>query len=118
MSERYTKLFSLPPDLYAEGSPLVISAGNLLTDNRTGRVLVQLKIRNLSPQRVKAATVTVHPLDTAGRPMDGETTYEYLDLSVRRGEEFGQKVPIPLPIPSARGFTAEVAEVVFEGNCT
>ena len=72
MSERYTKLFSLPPDLYAEGSPLVISAGTLLTDNRTGRVLVQLKIRNLSPQRVKAATVTVHPLDTAGRPMDGE----------------------------------------------
>lgn len=36
MSERYTKLFSLPPDLYAQGSPLIVSAGNLLKDNVTG----------------------------------------------------------------------------------
>ena len=118
MSERYTKLFSLPPDLYAEGSPLVISAGNLLKDNVTGRVLVQLKIKNLSSKGVKAAKVAIRTQDTAGRPLEDPVVFEYLDLSVRRGEEFGQKVPIPLPIPSARGFTAEVAEVVFEGNCT
>ncbi len=118
MSERYTKLFSLPPDLYAEGLPLVVSAGNLLKDNVTGRVLVQLKIKNLSSKGVKAAKVTIRTQDTAGRPLEDPVVFEYLDLSVRRGEEFGQKVPIPLPNPSARGFTAEVAEVVFEGNCT
>lgn len=39
MGERYEKLFSLPQDLYALGSPLLIEAGNLLKDTQTGRVL-------------------------------------------------------------------------------
>ena len=116
MSERYTKLFSLPPDLYAEGSPLIVSAGNLLKDNQTGNVLVQLKIKNISPKTVKAATVAIRALDTMGRPMDGDTAKEYLDLSVRQGEEFGQKAAIPLPNPSTRGFTVTVKEVVFADN--
>lgn len=39
MSERYEKLFSLPQNFYAQGSPLLIEAGNLLKDTQTGRVL-------------------------------------------------------------------------------
>ncbi len=116
MSERYTKLFSLPPDLYAQGSPLVVSAGNLLKDNQTGQVLVQLKIKNISPKTVKAATVAIHPSDIAGRSLAASTAFEYLDFSAPLGAEFGQKVPIPLPNPSTRGFTVAVQEVVFEDN--
>lgn len=116
MSERFTKLFSLPPDLCAEGSPLIISAGNLLKDNQTGQVLVQLKIKNISPKTVKAATVAIRALDTMGRPIEGDAAKEYLDLFVRQGEEFGQKAAIPLPNPSTRGFTVTVKEVVFADN--
>lgn len=82
----------------------------------TGNVLVQLKIKNISPKTVKAVTVLVHPLDTAGRPIDGDTAKEYLDLFVRQGEEFGQKAAIPLPNSSTRGFTVTVKEVVFADN--
>lgn len=116
MSERFTKLLSLPPDLYAEGSPLIVSAGNLLKDNQTGQVLVQLKIKNISPKTVKAATVAIRALDTMGRPIEGDAAKEYLDLSVRQGEEFGQKAAIPLPNPSTRGVTVAVQEVVFADN--
>ncbi len=116
MSERFTKLFSLPPDLYAEGSPLIVSAGNLLKDNQTGQVLVQLKIKNISPKTVKAATVAIRALATMGRPIEGDAAKEYLDLSVRQGEEFGQKAAIPLPNPSTRGVTVAVQEVVFADN--
>ena len=35
MSERYSKVFSLPENLYAEGAPVVIAAGALLKDNQT-----------------------------------------------------------------------------------
>ena len=48
MSERYSKLFSLPENLYAEGAPVIVSAGNLLKDNQTGKVLAQLKIKNIT----------------------------------------------------------------------
>ena len=47
MSERYTKLFTLPARLYAEGSPVIIEAGALSKDNDTGRVFAQLRFRNM-----------------------------------------------------------------------
>lgn len=59
MSERYTRLFALPENLYAEGSPVLLSAGALLKDNETGKVLVQLKIKNIGSKTIKAAKVRV-----------------------------------------------------------
>lgn len=116
MSERYTKLFSLPGNLYAEGSPVVVSAGNLLKDQQTGKVLAQLKIKNISPKAIKAVTVVINAMDTAGSPLAGEAHKEYLDLNAKQGEEFGQKVPVLLPNSSTRGFTAEVSKAVFSDN--
>ena len=64
MSERYTRLFSLPENLYSVGAPVVIAAGAVLKDNQTGKVLTQLKIQNISDKAVKAATVSIVPMDT------------------------------------------------------
>ena len=116
MSERYSKLFSAPENLYAEGAPVIVSAGNLLKDNQTGKVLVQLKIKNISNNTIKAATVVIHALDTIGKALDGDVEQEYLDLSATQGEEFGQKVAIALPNASTRGFSIEVKQVVFTDN--
>lgn len=106
MGERYEKLFSLPRDLYAVGSPLLIAAGNLLKDTQTGRVLAQIKLKNVSDRTIKAATVAFHALDTMGRPLDGDTEKEYLDLQAAPGESFGQKVPVLMPNASTRGLEA------------
>jgi len=116
MSERYSKLYSLPENLYAEGAPVVVSAGNLLKDNQTEKVLAQLKIKNISNKTIKAAKVLVHAQDTTGKAIDGDAEQEYLDLSVEQGEEFGQKVAIALPNASTRGFSVEVKQVVFNDN--
>ncbi len=118
MSERYTKLFSLPENLYAEGAPVIVSAGNLLKDNQTGKVLAQLKIKNISARPLKAATVLIRPQDAAGKPMEGDTQQKYLDLTAKTGEEFGQKTAVFLPDASARGFTVNVTQVVFSDNST
>ena len=118
MSERFEKLFSLPENLYAEGSPVLISAGNLLKDTQTGKVLAQLKLKNLSAKTVKAARLILSALDTMGQPLDSETEKEYLDLSVKQGEEFGQKTAIPLPDLSTRGYTVQVTRVIFADNST
>lgn len=118
MSERYTKLFSLPENLYAEGAPVIFSAGNLLKDNQTGKVLAQLKIKNVAAKPLKAATVLIHPQDAAGKPMAGDTQQKYLDLTAKTGEEFGQKTAVFLPDASARGFSIEVTQAVFSDNST
>ena len=116
MSERYTRLFALEENLYSEGSPIVISAGALLKDNRTGAVLAQLKIKNISRKVIKAAIVCLTAYDAFGKIIDGTVEKEYLDLAVERDAEFGQKVLIPLPDAASRAFTAAVTCDGFADN--
>lgn len=113
MSERYSRLFSLPTNLYTEGSPVLIAAGALLKDNQTGKVLAQLKFRNISQKAIQSVKVKVNACDTAGCPLAGVDSFSYLDLSVAAGEEFGQSKPIYLPDATTRSFTVEILSVVF-----
>ena len=113
MSERYTRLFSLPENLGLEDCPVVISAGALLKDNTTGNVLAQLKLRNLSPQAVKAVTVRIHTYDTAKAELNGVDTFSYLDLNVPLDGEFGSQTPIPLPDAATRSFTVDILSVTL-----
>ena len=116
MSERYSRLFSLPENLYAEGAPVVIAAGALLKDNQAGKIVAQLKMRNISQKSIKAVTVCIHPLDTVGNSLGEEIEYQYLDLSAARDDDFGQKAPIAIPDASTRSFAASVEEVIFADN--
>lgn len=116
MSERYGKVFSLPENLYAEGAPVIIAAGALLKDNQTGRVVAQLKLRNISPKTIKAVTVRLFPMNTAGQPLGDAVRYEYLDLSSNRDADFGSKSAIPMPDKTTRSFGIRVAEVIFADN--
>lgn len=113
MDDRYTRLFTLPANLYAEGAPLLIAAGALLKDNRTGKLIAQLKFHSVSEKAILAVKVKIVPLDTAGNPLDTEVTYRYLDLCAARDEEFGSKTPVFLSDPAARSYAAAVSEVIF-----
>ena len=116
MSERYSKLFSMPENLYTEGSPVIIAAGALLKDNQTGRIIAQLKLCSISPKTIKAATVSIFPLNTMGKPLGEAIRYEYLDLNSARDTDFGSKSAIPMPDITTRSFSAAVAEVIFTDN--
>ena len=116
MAERYQRLFTLPASLYTSGSPVWISAGALLRDTQSGRLLAQLKLKNLDPRTIKAVKVRVTALDTVRRTLGAPTEHAYLDLDVPRDAEFGQKSPIVLPDAETRAFSAVVTEVAFSDN--
>lgn len=116
MAERYSQLFTLPANLYTEGSPVLIEAGALLRDNVTGGVLAQLKIKSISNKIIKALTVGIIPYDVAERQLSDAVMHQYLDLSLGRDSEFGQKNAIALPDPATRSFKVYVSELVFDGN--
>lgn len=116
MSTRYTRLFSLPLNLYAEGMPVIIAAGALLKDEQTGNVLAQLKYQSISTKKIKALKVCISPLDTVGNPLGEPTHFQYLDLTVSRDRTFGDKTPVFLPDATTRAFTAYVEEVIFQDN--
>lgn len=116
MAERYSKIFKYKENTYTEGSPVIISAGALLSDNVTNNIIAQLKFQSVSQKNIKALTVGVMQLDTAERVLGEEIKHQYLDLSVNIGEMFGSKVAIPLTDNSTRCFSARVIEVVFSDN--
>lgn len=113
MDERFTRLFSLPENLGLDGCPIVISAGVLLKDNVTRKKLVQLKLRNLSPQEIKAVQVKINTCDATGTALDGVVTFSYLDLSVPLDGDFGSQTPIWLPDATARSFTVDILSVTL-----
>lgn len=53
MSERYSKLFSLPENLYTTGAPVVIAAGALLKDNQSGKADWSSKFLTLPAEVLK-----------------------------------------------------------------
>lgn len=116
MSERYTRLFLLPENLGQEGAPVVISAGALLRDNNTGKVIAQLKLRNISEQTIKSVKVKVNAYDTAAEELKGVESFSYIDLAVERNDVFGSQTPIVLHDRTTRSFSVEILSVVFSNG--
>ncbi len=114
MSDRYTKLSKLPDNLYLDGAPVLIAAGALLKDNINGGVILQLKLCNLSHHMLTACKVSVRAFDPSGAELEGVDGFSYLDLFVGQGDNFGAKVPIPLPDSTTRRVSVCVMQAVFE----
>ena len=114
MSERYTRLFSLPNNLHLDGAPLLIAAGALLKDTQSGKVLVQLKLQNLYHAPLTACKVHIHAFDPSGVELEGVENFSYLDLHAPCGADFGTKTPITLPDSTTRRVSACVIQAVFE----
>ncbi|MEI3085222.1 MAG: hypothetical protein V8S87_04010 [Oscillospiraceae bacterium] len=96
MAERYTRLYTLPENLYTEGAPLVIAAGALLKDNQTGKVLAQLKYRSICSRPIRAIKVLITGYDMAKAVVCREE-HQYLDLEIGRDEYWGSKEAVYLP---------------------
>ena len=114
MAERYTRLFTLPEkDLYCIDSPLLICAGALLKDLHTGKMIAQLKFRNICEKQITAIKVSIRAFDAFGTELEGIPEYQYLDLSLNRDVEIGSKVAVVLPNAETRSFSCVCKSVIF-----
>lgn len=114
MTERYQRIYVLPKtDLYVTGSPVLLRAGALLKDTQTGSMIAQLKFQNIGAKRITAIKVSLRAFDVFGKELEGIPEYQYLDLSVNRDAEFGQKTAIILPNAETRSFTCICENAIF-----
>lgn len=97
MSERFDKLYELPYELYSAGSPVVVLAGALLRDSTTGKALVQLKFQSVSDIPIKAIKIDISVFDVSEKEIEGVKEYQYLDLHIAEGQEFGSNKAVILP---------------------
>lgn len=111
--ERYNRLYKIEENLYQVGSPVIILAGALLLDTKTNGTIAQLKFMNLDCRQIKALQISLLNYDIGGLELTKIENFQYLDLGVKQGEEFGSKVPIHLPESNTRSFAVEKCKVFF-----
>ena len=116
MAERFERLYKSPDNLYISGSPVIISAGSLLKDSQTGSIIVQLKFHSVSENAIKAVKVSLSAFDVSGMELQGVKDYQYLDLSIQNGQEFGSNKAIVLPSAVTRSFAISNITVVFSNG--
>ena len=113
MAGRFQELFRLTSKLYLEGSPVLIEAGALQKDTQTGKVLAQIKLKNISLKNIIACKITIWAYEPNGAELEGVGSFSYLDINVSTGNDFGSKTPVYLPDNTTRKISVAVTEVVF-----
>jgi len=113
MAGRLNKVYTLPSDMYSEGCPVVVSAGALYTDTESGKVLAQLKLKNISDKSVASCKISVKAYENNGDELKGVEGFSYLDLNVGPGEEFGSKIPVFMPDQTTRSIAVSIDEIVY-----
>ena len=113
MAERFQRVFLMDDVLYADECPIIIVAGALQKDTVSGKILAQLKMRNIGEDKISSCKVSIKAFENNGHEIEGVKNFSYLDLQVTPGEDFGSKTPIYLPNNTTRSFYASVDEIVF-----
>lgn len=114
--ERYGRLYTTGKNLYFDSSPLLICAGALLKDNRNGKIIAQLKFKNVTGKIVKGVKIKLRTFDAFGKELSVIDEYQYKDLHVKRNEVFGEQSAIPLSDDNSRRMDITVESVLFEDN--
>jgi tetratricopeptide (TPR) repeat protein len=78
---------------YAPDSPLLLAAYALYRDTETNESVAQLKWQNLDKRSVRAVMVALLAYDAFNQRL-GESQYQYDNLNIASGSEFGSKNPI------------------------
>ena len=99
---------------YTEGCPVFITGGNLLKDNETKDIYVQLKFKSLSEKVIRAVSIRVDCMDIDDEVREGIKKYSYLDMKLKLGEFFGNDSLVPCPDNGTRNCTIKIISVNFE----
>ncbi len=104
MENRFIDLFNLSDKLYAKYSPVIISKGVLLKDTHSGNIVAQLKFQNMCPQEICALIIDIEAYNILGDSIEQVVGYQYLDLNILPGQEFGSNKAILFSDKSIKSF--------------
>lgn len=116
MKERFENLYKLPNNLYVENSPVIIVAGSLLKDTESSNLIIQLKYHSLSDKNIKALKIKLNVYDVTKQLLGEDIEYQYLDLSIFNGQDFGANKAIIVPNSVARSFSIKEFTVIYDNN--
>ena len=102
MPEKLTSIYTLS-SLNSNTSPIIIQNGEMLKNDENGKILVRLKLENLSGKEIEYIFVCIDSFDSDGKLLETINEYRY----------FGTKMQIFLNENSATSFQPAIKKVVF-----
>ena len=114
MADRYLCLTKSEKGLYAEGFPVMIEVSALYNDTVDQKLIILAKLRNIGSKTVIALKAAVNAYEVNGSALEGVEEFQYLDIEVRPGAEFGSKTPISLPDSNTRKYDLLLKEITLQ----
>lgn len=102
---------------YILDCPIDIKKGALLLDNQKNRILLQLKLLNISNKRISSVFVDVNTFDDANDPIQGIETikHAFLDVALETRKTCGDNNPIIMD-KNVRNVEVNITKVVYESG--
>ena len=110
---KYTTLYKLAGQYHCDDSPILVEAGALLKNEKTNRLMIQLKMKNISAMEISACKVWFQIKDSFGSEIETIAEHSYIDLHAKSGESFGSSIPVYVSKEEARTFEIAVVEIAF-----
>lgn len=114
-------------NLYKENSPVILSWGKLMkeqvesstevTSEVTSEVgdnfFINLSFKSVSDKVISSVLVDIHLFDRANNEIEVIREYQYFNLEVNRGEDFGDDVDVSVYSEKGVNFSVAIRNVVF-----
>jgi hypothetical protein len=117
--QRFTRLNEIVQTKWIIGCPVEIEKGAILLDTETQKIILQLKLRNVSDQVLIFVSIKIYRYDMADdfiAEKDDPITFAYPDTSIPVALTFGDKVPINLGINSTRKVKIIFDKIVYAND--
>lgn len=115
LSDRYRQVKLYKTFQFCPDSPIDILKGALYIDNKTNKIVFQLKFINMQNKNIKAIYINVKGFNELGEKLE-DKEYSYLDIYAGRGKDFGTKQLKELDDNTIRHITVKIDKVIFEDD--
>ena len=99
---------------YQKECPLLIVSSAITKDTQTGKVLAQIKFRNIASKRISAVYIQIWGKGIDGGLLDTRDDFVYLDLNVEDYTEFGADTPVYLSDRQVRELIITCKKIVYD----
>lgn len=115
MSERYKMVKLYDNFSFSPSCPIDILKGAIYIDTVTNNTVFQLKFINTQNKNIKALYISVDGYDELGQKLENKE-YQYLDLNVDEGQEFGTEQLKQLKNNTIRHIEIIISKVIYTDN--
>ena len=110
----YTQIFKLlTPYNVSKNYPVEVSAGVLLREEESKKILAQLKLKNVSTKSIQNVTVSISAHDSQGRSIKNNTIFTYQNISASVNAYFGDRIPIFFDDGNVSFFDVDIISVNY-----